>query len=63
MLSKNSKAREDIEEVTPAADSSNGIPPPHTLIRRQAHRSFIRRRTSGNKRRHLVPRPGTFALL
>lgn len=50
MLSKSSKAREDIEEVTPAAGSSNGIPPPHRLVCRQARRSFRRHSNTGRTR-------------
>lgn len=34
------------------AGSSNGIPPPKTVICRQARRSFTRRQTPGETRHH-----------
>src|SRR5271166_137388 len=39
-------------EVDPAAGSSNGIPPPKTVICRQARRSLTRRHAPGDTRHH-----------
>src|ERR1700756_4642621 len=52
VLSKSSKLANNHREVDPAAGSSNAIPPPKTMICRQARRSFIRRRTPGKTRNH-----------
>lgn len=44
---KSSKARENLGEVDPAADSSNGIPPPHTPVCHQTRPSFPQTSNAG----------------
>ncbi|ORC04727.1 hypothetical protein B1T48_06695 [Mycobacterium persicum] len=60
--SKSSRLGNNHGELTPAAGSGNGTPPPPDRICRQARRSFVRRRTPGNTRHRLTADPAALSV-